>query len=143
MQKWWRLSKNCLLMNNRCWEAESIHFSSSHMVNKYAHTLLLKAYARVNQKFCNMLVRAIVSSTNIMWLKQFKPWKVPTVVGCIIVAVALTYCALFHSVCNLKDAQINVQCTGWNDKIVALEKTTWFQFRLMKTVFLFLFQTIN
>ena len=27
---------------------------------------------------------------------------------------------------------------GWNDKIVALEKTTWFHFRLMKTVF-FLF----
>ena len=27
--------------------------------------------------------------------------------------------------------------TGWNDKIVALEKTTWFHFRLMKTSFLF------
>ena len=27
--------------------------------------------------------------------------------------------------------------TGWNDKIVALEKTTWFHFRLMKTVFFF------
>ena len=26
--------------------------------------------------------------------------------------------------------------TGWNDKIVALEKTTWFHFRLMKTGFL-------
>ena len=29
--------------------------------------------------------------------------------------------------------------TGWNDKIIALEKTTWFHFRLMKTGFLFLF----
>ena len=29
------------------------------------------------------------------------------------------------------------RCTGWNDKIVALEKTTWFHFRLMKTGFLF------
>ena len=29
--------------------------------------------------------------------------------------------------------------TGWNDKIVALEKTTWFHFRLMKTGFLFFF----
>ena len=28
-------------------------------------------------------------------------------------------------------------CTGWNDKIVSLEKTTWFHFRLMKTGFLF------
>ena len=27
--------------------------------------------------------------------------------------------------------------TGWNDKIVALEKTIWFHFRLMKTGFLF------
>ena len=32
--------------------------------------------------------------------------------------------------------------TGWNDKIVALEKTTWFHFRLMKTGFLFVLQTI-
>ena len=30
-------------------------------------------------------------------------------------------------------------CTGWNDKIVALEKTTWFHIRLMKTGFLFFF----
>ena len=30
----------------------------------------------------------------------------------------------------------------WNYKIVALEKTTWFHFRLMKTGFLFLLQTI-
>ena len=28
---------------------------------------------------------------------------------------------------------------GWNEKIVALEKTTWFHFRLMKTCFLFFF----
>ena len=28
-------------------------------------------------------------------------------------------------------------CTGWNDRIVALEKTIWFHFRLMKTGFLF------
>ena len=32
--------------------------------------------------------------------------------------------------------------TGWNDKIVALEKTTWFRFRLIKTGFLFSLQTI-
>ena len=31
---------------------------------------------------------------------------------------------------------------GWKDKIVALQKTTWFHFRLMKTGFLFLLQTI-
>ena len=33
--------------------------------------------------------------------------------------------------------------TEWNDKIVALEKMTWFHFRLIKTGFLFLLQTIN
>ena len=33
--------------------------------------------------------------------------------------------------------------TGWNDKIVALEKTTWFHFRFMKTGFLFLLQCTN
>ena len=32
--------------------------------------------------------------------------------------------------------------TEWNDKIVALEKMTWFHFHLMKTGFLFLLQTI-
>ena len=32
--------------------------------------------------------------------------------------------------------------TGWNNKIVALEKMTWFHFCLMKTIFLFLLQTI-
>ena len=32
--------------------------------------------------------------------------------------------------------------TEWNDKIVALEKTTWFHFHLMKTGFLILLQTI-
>ena len=32
--------------------------------------------------------------------------------------------------------------TGWNDKIAALEKATWFHFHLMKTGFLFLLQTI-
>ena len=31
---------------------------------------------------------------------------------------------------------------GGNDKIVALEKTRWFHFHLMKTGFLFLLQTI-
>ena len=31
----------------------------------------------------------------------------------------------------------NNNSTGWNDKIVALEKMTWFHFRLMKTIFFF------
>ena len=36
----------------------------------------------------------------------------------------------------------DLQFTGWDDEIVALEKKTWFHFRLMKTSFLFLLQTI-
>ena len=40
------------------------------------------------------------------------------------------------------DPARNGKAIGWNDKIVALEKTTWFYFRLMKTDFLFLLQTI-
>ena len=35
-----------------------------------------------------------------------------------------------------------MQIAGRNDKIVAQEKTTWFYFRLLKTCFLFLLQTI-
>ena len=31
---------------------------------------------------------------------------------------------------------------GWNVTIVALEKRTWFHFRLIKTGFLFLLQTL-
>ena len=32
---------------------------------------------------------------------------------------------------------LKINYTGWNDKIVALEKITWFHFHLMKTSFLF------
>ena len=39
------------------------------------------------------------------------------------------------------DVKLWLLDTGWNDKIVTLEKTTWFHFRFMKTGFLFLLQT--
>ena len=39
---------------------------------------------------------------------QFK-WKIPTVGGSIVVIGTLTHGALFHSECNLKVAQMNVQ----------------------------------
>ena len=41
-----------------------------------------------------------------------------------------------------KISSFNNVYTGWNDKIVVLEKTTWIHFRLMKTGFLFLLQII-
>ena len=37
---------------------------------------------------------------------------------------------------KVKESHLSYGHTGWNDKIVALEKT-WFHFRLMKTGFLF------
>ena len=42
-------------------------------------------------------------------LKQFKTWKLPAVVGSIIVNGALTRCALLHPKCDLKDTQMNVK----------------------------------
>ena len=38
---------------------------------------------------------------------------------------------------DTKIPKMRTNITEWNDKIVALEKTTWFHFRLMKTGFLF------
>ena len=45
-----------------------------------------------------------------MGLKQFKLWMVPTMVGSIVLGGVLTH-ALLHSICDLKAAQINVQCS--------------------------------
>ena len=47
---------------------------------------------------------------HITWPKQFKPWEVAVVVGCIIVVGALIYCALLHSLCDLKVEQMNMKC---------------------------------
>ena len=49
-----------------------------------------------------------VCNEYIIWTKQFKPWKVPTVVDSIVVVGVLTCCALLHSMCNLKATQMNV-----------------------------------
>ena len=47
---------------------------------------------------------------NITWLKQFKLWLVPAVVGSI-VAVGVLTCALVHSMFDLEAAQINELCS--------------------------------
>ena len=50
---------------------------------------------------------------------------------------------LFYGILTLVGYFVpNSAYTGWNDKIVALEKTTWFYFRLLKTGFHFLLETI-
>ena len=61
----------------------------------------------------------------------------------------IIYSLLFLTAWERKKILVRLSCvqrpnniTGWNDKIVAQEKT-WFHFRLMKTGFLFLLQTIH
>ena len=41
--------------------------------------------------------------------KQFKAWKVPAVVGSIVIVGALRCCALLHSVYDLEATQMNLQ----------------------------------
>ena len=50
----------------------------------------------------------LVCGVYITWLKQLKQWKLPTVFGSIVEVSVLT-CALLHCMCDLKDAQINMQ----------------------------------
>ena len=58
----------------------------------------------VNQKFGNILVRACLQY--ISEPKQFKPYKVLTIIGSIVVDGTLIRRALLHSVCDLKAAPI-------------------------------------
>ena len=46
---------------------------------------------------------------DIIWLKQWKQLNISTWVDSIVVVCALTHCALFISMCNLKAIQMNVQ----------------------------------
>ena len=52
----------------------------------------------VSQKICNILVRIRMRCV------YDKPWRVPA-----LLVGALTHCALLHSVCDFKAAQMNVQ----------------------------------
>ena len=42
------------------------------------------------------------------WLKQYKPWRVPDIVGSFMVIGVLIYCVFFHWVCDLKATQMTV-----------------------------------
>ena len=61
----------------------------------------LKIYTRQSQQFCNILVQQ-VCGMYINYVKQFKPSKLSTEIGSIMVAGVLTYCVLFHCVGDLK-----------------------------------------
>ena len=52
----------------------------------------------------------LVSGVYITWPKQMKLWKVSGVVDSIVVVGVLTY-ALLHFMCDLKAAQLKVQCS--------------------------------
>ena len=53
----------------------------------------------------------LACDTFIMLLKLFKLWKLPTVVGSIMLVGVLTCCALLHLMCDLKPTKMNVQCS--------------------------------
>ena len=63
----------------------------------------------MSHKFCNIFGNVLVCGVYIMWPKQFKVWKVPTVVGSIVVVGVLTSYALLYLMCDLKAAQMNMQ----------------------------------
>ena len=65
---------------------------------------------------------ALVCSVYITWSKQFKLWKLPFVVGSIVVVGGLTRYALFHFFCNLKALQMNMQFSLiWEFKLYKFE----------------------
>ena len=51
----------------------------------------------------------LVCSVYIMWLQQFKLWKVSSMVGSIVVVSVLARCEFLHSVCDVKATQMNMQ----------------------------------
>ena len=53
-------------------------------------------------------ISLLVCGMYIMWLKKFKPWKKPAMVGSIMVVGVLACCTLFHSMCDLKAMQMNL-----------------------------------
>ena len=75
----------------------------------------------------------------IMQLKQFKPLKIPAVVGNFMIVGALTFCALFLSVCDLKATEINMRhgdlCfTSLNCIIMLRKQLKTFVFCVMKYI---------
>ena len=59
---------------------------------------------------CVKVVGAFYSLRSLgWWLKQFKSINVFAVIGSIVAVGTLTCCALFHSMCDLKAPQMNVQ----------------------------------
>ena len=71
----------------------------------------LSFFFSVYSCYCNNKTSlcSVLSSSHSTWPKQFKQWKVPTVVGSIVVVGVLTCCALLYSLCNMQTKQMNMQ----------------------------------
>ena len=65
----------------------------------------------VSQKFCNILLCVSLCDVYISWLKQIKLWKFLAMVGSIVIIGVWTQYTLLYSMCGLKIAQMNVQCS--------------------------------
>ena len=66
----------------------------------------IKHYASCTPKF--NIIKSFVIFVYMLVITWMKYFKVPTVVGSIVVDGVLTGCTLLHSVCNLKASQMNV-----------------------------------
>ena len=73
----------------------------------YYLSLVILGWVKSFAIFWNILVCGVY----IWWSKQFKPWKILTVVVSIMVDAALTYSALLYFMYDLKIAQMNIQYT--------------------------------
>ena len=66
----------------------------------------------------------LVCDAYITWPKQFKPCKVPAVVGSIVVDGALTRCTFLYCVCRLKTAQMKDLCCLIQELVFELDHNT-------------------
>ena len=91
---------------------------------------------RMYEKCSNLYDKVINFRTNVI-----ENWKVELAAGRSTIKEVKIQRGIFQVDSFLPLVCIDVLqlYTGWNDKIVALEKTTWFHFHLMKTGFLFFF----
>ena len=97
----WRVS-NDLKVKEKCWRSHLLHHSFINLVR-----FLLYQPRRV-KSFAMLWSFALVCSAYFTKPKQQKPCQVLTVVGSVMIVGALSRCAWFYSLCDLKTALMNV-----------------------------------
>ena len=104
-----------ILSRNDCWYnfhrnrfpifKASVSKRSPNGDNTIIITTPLTKFATISHTFLGyLLLHGWVKSFELFWFKQ---WKMPAVVGSIVVVGALTCCASLHSMSDLKVAQMN------------------------------------